>query len=93
MTSNGLARHPRLASPLLADWWCVKINELRMKLTSVKLRRFQRHLLQLQVAKRAAMTCSRLADIENGTAEPQADELQRIARALGVSAQDLLASP
>ncbi len=63
-----------------------------MKLTSVKLRRFERHLLQLQVAKRAAMTCSRLAEIENG-AEPQADELQRIAMALDIPAQALLASP
>jgi transcriptional regulator with XRE-family HTH domain len=61
-----------------------------MKLTSVKLHRFERHLLQMQVAKRAEMTCSRLAEIENGTTEPQADELQRIATALGLSAQDLL---
>ena len=63
-----------------------------MKVTSVKLHRFERHLLQMQVAKRAEMTCSRLAEIENGTAEPQADELQRIATVLGVSAQDLLGS-
>lgn len=63
-----------------------------MKVTSVKLHRFERHLLQMQVAKRAEMTCSRLAEIENGTAEPQADELQRIAMVLGVSAQDLLGS-
>jgi transcriptional regulator with XRE-family HTH domain len=64
-----------------------------MKVTSVKLHRFERHLLQVQVAKRAEMTCSRLAEIENGITEPQADELQRIATVLGVSAQDLLGSP
>jgi transcriptional regulator with XRE-family HTH domain len=63
-----------------------------MKLTSVKLHRFERHLLQMQVAKRAEMTCSRLAEIENGTTEPQADELQRLAMVLGVTAQDLLGS-
>ena len=63
-----------------------------MKLTSAKLRRLERHLLQMQVAKRAEMPCSRLAEIENGTAEPQPDELQRIATALGVPAQALLGS-
>jgi transcriptional regulator with XRE-family HTH domain len=63
-----------------------------MKVTSVKLHRFERHLLQMQVAKRAGMTCSRLAEIENGTAEPEADELQRIAMVLGFSTQDLLSS-
>jgi transcriptional regulator with XRE-family HTH domain len=63
-----------------------------MKVTSVKLHRFERHLLQMQVAKRAEMTCSRLAEIENGTADPQPDELQRIATVLGFSTQDLLGS-
>jgi transcriptional regulator with XRE-family HTH domain len=63
-----------------------------MKVTSVKLHRFERHLLQMQVAKRAGMACSRLAEIENGTAEPEADELRRIAMVLGFSTQDLLSS-
>jgi len=61
-------------------------------LTSVKLRRLERHLLQMQVAQRAEIPCSRLAEIENGSAEPQADELLRIAAALGVPAKDLLNS-
>jgi transcriptional regulator with XRE-family HTH domain len=63
-----------------------------MRLTSVKLRRFERHLLQIQVARRADIPCSRLAEIENGHAEPQADELERIATVLGVPMRDLLAS-
>lgn len=61
-----------------------------MKLTNLKLRRFERGLLQMEVAKRAAMSCGRLSAIENGSAAPQPDELQRIAAALGVPAQRLL---
>jgi transcriptional regulator with XRE-family HTH domain len=61
-----------------------------MKLTSVKLYRFQRHLLQMQVAKSAEIPWSRLAEIENGDAEPLPDELERIALALGVSTQELV---
>ena len=64
-----------------------------MKLTTVKLCRFERHLLQMQVAKFANIPCSRLAEIENGTAEARPDELERIASALGVSAQELRCLP
>jgi len=60
-----------------------------MKLTTVKLCRFERHLLQMQVAKCADIPCIRLAEIENGTAEARPDELERIASALGVSAEEL----
>jgi len=62
-----------------------------MRLTSLRLRRFERGLLQMEVAKRADMSCCRLSEIENGRAEPQPDELQRIAAALGLSPQHLLA--
>ncbi|HVN85973.1 MAG TPA: helix-turn-helix transcriptional regulator [Candidatus Binatia bacterium] len=61
-----------------------------MRLTSLKLRRFERGLLQLEVARRAEMTWGRLSEIENGRVDPQPDELQRIASALGISAQHLL---
>jgi transcriptional regulator with XRE-family HTH domain len=61
-----------------------------MRLTNLKLRRFERGLLQMEVAKRAAIPCGRLSAIENGSAAPQPDELQRIATALGVPAQRLL---
>jgi transcriptional regulator with XRE-family HTH domain len=60
-----------------------------MRFTAVKLRRLERHLLQIEVAKRAAVACSRLSAIENGAAEAQADELQRIAAALDIPAQEL----
>jgi transcriptional regulator with XRE-family HTH domain len=61
-----------------------------MRLTNVKLRRFERGLLQMEVAKHAAIACCRLAEIENGDAEPRPDELQRLALVLEVSTQYLL---
>ncbi len=60
---------------------------MRMKWTMLKIRRFQRGLLQLEVAKRAAIPCGRLSELESGKAEPHADELQRLARVLDVSPQ------
>jgi hypothetical protein len=63
--------------------------EAPMKFTAVKLRRLERHLLQIEVAKRAALACSRLSAIENGDVEAQPDELQRIAVALDIPAQEL----
>ena len=61
-----------------------------MRFTSVKLRRFERGLLQVEVARRAEMPCGRLAEIENGGVEPEPDELRRIATALETSPQHLL---
>jgi len=61
-----------------------------MRLTSVKLRRFERGLRQLEVARRAEMTWGRLSEIENGAADPQPEEVHRIAAALGISTQHLL---
>lgn len=63
---------------------------VKMKLTTVKLRRFERGLLQMEVAKRAEISCGRLSAIENGSTEPQPDELQRIATVLGIPTQRLL---
>jgi transcriptional regulator with XRE-family HTH domain len=60
-----------------------------MRFTAVKLRRLERRLLQIEVAKRAAVACSRLSAIENGDVEAQPDELQRIAAALDIPAQEL----
>jgi transcriptional regulator with XRE-family HTH domain len=59
-------------------------------MTSLKLRRLARHLLQLEVAKRAAIGCHRLADIESGRAEPLPDELYRLAQALDLAPEALL---
>ncbi len=61
-----------------------------MRWTSVKLRRFERGMMQMEVAKRAEITCGRLAEIENGSAEPKPDELQRIALVLGVPTHHLV---
>jgi transcriptional regulator with XRE-family HTH domain len=60
-----------------------------MKLTSLKLHRLQRHLMQPEVAKRAAIGWQRLAEIEGGLAEPLPDELSRLAAALDVAPEDL----
>ncbi len=55
-----------------------------MRLTPVKRRRFERGVLQMVLAKRAAITWGRLSAIENGLAEAEPDELHRIAAALQV---------
>jgi hypothetical protein len=67
---------------------CVSL-QVPMRFTAVKLRRLERHLLQIEVAKRAAVACSRLSAIESGEVEAQPEELQRIAAALDISAQEL----
>ena len=56
-----------------------------MRLTPVKLCRFERGVMQMVLAKRAAIACDRLSEIENGHAQAHPDELQRIAAVLGVS--------
>lgn len=61
-----------------------------MRWTSVKLRRFERGLLQMEVAKRAEIACGRLAEIENGNTEPQPEELQRLSLVLGVPTHHLI---
>ena len=62
-----------------------------MRLTTMKLCRFERGVMQLDLAKRADITYRRLSEIENGQAEPQPDELQRIAEVLDVPLDTLLA--
>lgn len=61
-----------------------------MRLTTMKLCRFERGVLQLDLAKRADITYRRLSEIENGVAEPEPDELQRIADVLDVPLDALL---
>lgn len=61
-----------------------------MRLTPVKRCRFERGVLQMVLAKRAAITWGRLSAIENGLAEPEPDELHRIAAALQVPLDALL---
>ena len=56
----------------------------RMRLTTLKLTRFERGMMQMVLARRAAISCGRLSAIENGDSAAQPDELQRIADALKV---------
>jgi transcriptional regulator with XRE-family HTH domain len=61
-----------------------------MRLTPLKRCRFERGVMQMVLAKRAAIAWGRLSAIENGVAEPQPDELTRIAAALQVPIEALL---
>jgi transcriptional regulator with XRE-family HTH domain len=63
---------------------------MMMRLTSVKRYRFERGVMQFVLAKRAEITWGRLSAIENGVAEAQPDELQRIAAALQVPLKALM---
>jgi transcriptional regulator with XRE-family HTH domain len=62
-----------------------------MRLTPVKLCRFERGLMQLELARRADIAFRRLSAIENGLAEAQPEELERIADVLDVPLDALLA--
>ena len=61
-----------------------------MRLTPLKRCRFERGVMQMVLAKRAAIAWGRLSAIENGMAEAQPDELTRIAAALQVPIESLL---
>lgn len=61
-----------------------------MQVTQVKMCRFASGLLQAQVAARAKIPWSRLAEIESGRVIPQTDEIERLSRVLGVPSRNLL---
>lgn len=61
-----------------------------MQVTQVKMCRFASGLLQAQVAARAKIPWSRLADIESGRVNPQTDEIERLSRVLGVPVRNLI---
>ena len=63
-----------------------------MRITSLKLCRFERGVMQFVLARRADIAWGRLSAIENGDAQAQPDELQRIAAALDVPLDALVAS-
>jgi transcriptional regulator with XRE-family HTH domain len=63
-----------------------------MRFTSLKLCRFERGVMQFVLARRADIAWGRLSAIENGDAQAQPDELQRIAAALDVPLDALVAS-
>ena len=54
------------------------------RLTQIKLRRIERGLLQIELAQRARINRCRLSELECGHLQPGAEELQRLATALGV---------
>jgi transcriptional regulator with XRE-family HTH domain len=63
-----------------------------MRLTAVKLCRFERGLMQLELARRADIAFRRLSAIENGLAEAQREELERIANVLDMPLDALMAA-
>jgi|MudIll2142460700_1097286.scaffolds.fasta_scaffold30269_2 transcriptional regulator with XRE-family HTH domain len=60
-----------------------------MKLTTLRLLRFERRLLQIELAKRTGIDWFRLAEIENGDVEARPEELRRITHVLQVPADRL----
>jgi transcriptional regulator with XRE-family HTH domain len=58
-------------------------------LTPLKRHRLERDVPQLVVATRAGIPRARMSELECGYAEPRPDELERIARVLGVPVSDL----
>lgn len=63
-----------------------------MQLTRVKLCRFSKGIMQVELARRTQIAHTRLSEIESGHVEPQADELERLAKVLGVAPDLLLPS-
>jgi transcriptional regulator with XRE-family HTH domain len=61
-----------------------------MRLTTIKLRRLEKGILQVQLAASANMPRARLSEIENGHLAPKGDELTRIALALAIPVEKLL---
>jgi transcriptional regulator with XRE-family HTH domain len=55
-----------------------------MRLTNLKLARLARNRRQYEVAATAGLHQSRLSWLENGHVVPRADELRRVAQALGI---------
>jgi len=54
------------------------------RLTKLKLTRIEHERAQIDVAMQAGINPTRMNRLENGWLQPRADELQRIAGALGV---------
>lgn len=63
-----------------------------MKLTPIKLRRLERGQLQIETARRARISRSRLSEIENAHVLPRDDELKRLAHTLEVAPDSLRSS-
>ena len=60
-----------------------------MVMTEIKLLRLRRGMLQVQLAQQAPIARGRLSEIECGLVTPRPDELERLARVLGVSVETL----
>jgi transcriptional regulator with XRE-family HTH domain len=61
-----------------------------MRLTTIKLRRLEKGILQVDLAAIANVPRARLSEIENGHLAPKGEELARIAIALAVPVERLL---
>lgn len=55
-----------------------------MKLTAIKLHRQRAGLLQIETAIQAQIARARLSEIENGHLRARPDEIERLAKVLGV---------
>lgn len=63
-----------------------------MRLTPIKLKRLQKQMLQIELARRTGIPRARLSEIENGHVDARADEVERLATALEGSAPHSSAS-
>lgn len=59
------------------------------RLTPLKRARLEQGVLQLELARRARISRSRLSELECGYSDPDPHELRRIAAALGVDVKRL----
>ena len=62
---------------------------MRRKATQLKLEIIRRGLLQVDVARAASMSESRLSRIVNGRVRPYEYELKNLARVLGVQREEI----
>jgi transcriptional regulator with XRE-family HTH domain len=60
-----------------------------MRLTELRLRRFERGLMQIELARRTGIAWFRLSKIENGQVVAQPDELHRISTVLNIPTDQL----
>lgn len=63
----------------------IKLGMGLTRLTKLKRCRLERGVLQLELARRARISRSRLSELECGYSDARPDELARIASALGVA--------
>lgn len=66
------------------------VNELVQIGTRIKLLRKERNLKQYELSERTGIPCSTLANYENNKREPNQEQIEKIAGALGITVYKLL---